>query len=63
MKAYFEIRQRVTEFLKDKCLTCKLVHPLTGIPNRYRDEFWKHLSQDERTQLKEAIKFYQGGGM
>lgn len=59
MNEYFLIREKVTTFLQGKCLTCKIVHPLTGIPNKYRDEFWKALEPDERAILKAAIKYYQ----
>lgn len=57
---YYLVRNIVHQFLTDRDLDCRVVHPLTGIPNKHRDEFWKSLDGETKHKLQIAITWYQG---
>ena len=59
MDNYYQIREKVHRFLLEHDLTLRVVHPLTGVPNRLRKEFWGLLDATEKKRLYDAIEYFQ----
>lgn len=58
LESYFLVRLLATNFMIQKSLPVKCVHPLTGIPNRFRKEFFEAIGQENKKKVFESIDYY-----
>ena len=58
LESYYFVRLLASNFMQEKDIEIKVVHPLTGIPNRFRKEFFEMIGQDNKRKVFEAIDFY-----
>jgi hypothetical protein len=58
LESYFFVRLLAANFMLSKELKPKCVHPLTGIPNRFRKEFFELIGHDNKKKVFEAIDYY-----
>ena len=58
IESYFFIRLLACNFIREKKLPLKVMHPLTGIPNRFRKDFFEDIGQENKQRVFQAINYY-----
>ena len=59
LESYFFVRLLVTNFLIGKDMPVRgIAHPLSGVPNRLRKEFFEAIGQENKKKVFEAIDYF-----